>query len=289
MTEVKGLIVAIPTPFDSESAIDFDYVAKHLDFIGKRGANGAVPCGTNGEGSSMTMQERKEMFRVAVENKGDLAVVAGTGCPSLQETIELTKAAEKVGADAALVVPPYFFKNPSVDGLYNYYAAVLKSTDLPIFLYNIPSCSAIEIQDELVERLLEFPNLIGVKDSAGDAERTLRYIKKFPGLRIFYGADRIIEAMAGSGIYGSVSGVANAFPELISEAMKMCEMGQGSEMQARVTRLTYIYDKYPLFAANKTTLKLRGFPYTHVRPPLVDLTPEQEKALAEELRGEDLI
>lgn len=286
VAQVKGLLVAIPTPFDENDQIDFDYVARHLGFLRERGADGVVVSGTNGEAASMSLEERKRIIEVVAQHKGSLAAVAGTGCSSLVETIELTRAAEDSGADAAMVVPPFFFRNATVDGLYDYYAAVLGSTALPVYLYNIPALSGIEIREELVIRLLGFANLAGIKDSGGDAARTRRYIEAFPSLDIFYGADRIIEAMAGSGARGSISGIANCFPELISEAMTRCEAGTGTTLQERVNGLTYILDRYPLFAANKFVLSLRGFAYTRVRPPLVDLSHEQQERMERELRSE---
>jgi len=289
MLDISGLIVATPTPFNDDGKIDFDYVVRHLDFLRERGVDGVVPSGTNGEGASMSLNERKDLASIVAKNKGNLKVVAGTGCASLPDTIELTKAAQQAGADAALVVPPFFFKTNYPDGLYNYYVAVLSATDLPIFLYNIPQFSAVEITDELVGRLSEFPNLAGVKDSAGNPDRTRRYIDRFSNLAIFYGADRVIEAMAGSGARGNVSGLANAFPELISSAMNFREKRQGSAMQAKVNALADIFDKYPLFAANKYALELRGFPSVHVRPPLLDLTNEQKMQLEKELNAIELI
>lgn len=272
-----------------DDRIDFDYVAKHLDFVRERGANAVVPSGTNGEGASMTMGERRELFRVAVANSGGMAVVAGTGCACLADTIELTRAAEGLGADAALVVPPFYFRNATTEGLVEYYSRVLGSTGLPIFLYNIPAFSGVEITDELLGRLLGFANLAGVKDSAGDAARTRRYCDRFPHLSIFYGADHIMAAMQGSGVKGSVSGLANCFPEVISDALRRCEAGQGDQAQPRVDELCRIIGGYPLFAGNKHALTLRGFPATHVRPPLVDLTEEQKTALEAELRGAGLV
>ncbi len=284
MREIRGLVVATPTPFDDDGKIDFGYVARHLDFIRQRGADAVVPSGTNGEGPSMTIHERRELIRETVRSGGGMAVVAGTGCACLSDTIELTRSAEQLGADAALVVPPFFFRNASLEGLVEYYSQVLRSTELPIFLYNIPTFSGIEIADELVERLLDFPNLAGVKDSDGVPDRTRRYCDKFPHLSIFYGADHVMAAMQGSGVKGSVSGLANCFPEVISDALKKCEAGRGDESQPRVNELCGIMARYPLFAANKHALTLRGFPPTRVRPPLVDLNDEQKASLERELK-----
>lgn len=289
MSSKKRLIAATPTPFDDNDRIDFAYVEKHLQFLAERGVSGAVPSGTNGEAASMTLSEQVSLFEAAVKSKGNLEIVAGTGSTCLADTIQLTQSAERIGADAAMVIAPFFFKRPTLEGLVNYYSAVLSSTDLPIFLYNIPFFSAIEVSDELVERLVGFPNLTGIKDSGGDPERTRRYIAKFPRLRIFPGDDRAIEEMSGDGCAGFVTGTANAFPELVSRTIAECERGTGSQLQAKLTKLTHIFDGYPLFAVNKCCLHLRGFPMTHVRPPLVDLTIEQLAQLESDLKSEGYI
>lgn len=289
MANLEGLIVATPTPFDESAGIDFDYVVRHLDYLRERGVDGVVPSGTNGEGSSMSSEERRELMRVVLEYKGGMFVIPGTGCASVPETIELTRAAERLGADAALVTPPFFFKNVAVEGVYNFYAAVLRSTDLPILLYNIPHLSGVEIADEVVERLMEFPNLLGIKDSSCDLFRTMRYRAHFPGLSIYVGADVLIESTARIGVAGVLSGIANVFPELIHETMRLCAAGHGREMQAKVVRVAEVFARYPLFASNKYALTFKGFPPTLVRPPLVDLSEEQKSALAASLRAEGLV
>lgn len=289
MVRIEGLIAATPTPFGEDGTVDFDYVLEHLDFLRMRGVNGVVPCGTNGEGPSLSLAERKELIRTVTENKGDMFIIAGTGCSSLPETIEMTRLAERAGADAALVVPPFFFKDVPLRGLVAYYSEVLRSTSLPILLYNIPQFSAVEITHDLVDRLSDFPNLLGIKDSAGDLGKFKTYCTQFPQLSIYVGADTLIEKTADLQISGVISGLANAFPELIRETMEQSAKGMGAQMQQKVDRLTKIFSRYPIFASNKCALTLRGLPQTYVRPPLVDLTEDEKRSLETELRQEGLI
>jgi len=284
-----GLVTAVLTPFDSGGRIDFDYIARHLEFLCNRGVNGVVVSGTNGESPSMSFSERKELLRFAVENKQGLHVIAGTGCPSLPETIELTRAAQAAGADAALVVPPFFFKDVSVDGLARYYAGLLAAVDLPVILYNIPSCSGVPIIDKLVQRLLGISGFAGIKDTSGDPQRTESFCASFPELVVYNGTDSLINATINSGVKGTISGIANAFPELISNTIKECAAGGGAELQERVNALGDIYFHYPLFATNKYALHLQGFPLSHVRPPLVDLSPDQMRSFEAALRQQELI
>lgn len=288
MADIKGLMVATPTPFRADGSVDFDWIGRHLAFLRERGADGVVVCGTNGEGQSMSLEERKAVFEVVAASRGSLSFVAGTGCAALPETIELTQAARRARADAVMIIPPFLFKRVSADGLYNYYASILRAVDIPVFLYNIPQVSAIEISDGLVERLLEFPNLIGIKDSAGDADRTRRYCENFPTLDVFYGDDALIRPLSDVA-KGGISGIANCLPELVSEAMRACAAGDGAAEQERVNTVARIFERYPVFAANKVVLSLRGFELTHVRPPLVDLSDEQRSSLERDLRSEGLL
>lgn len=289
MARIEGLIVATPTPFGEDGRIDFDYVREHLDFLSTRGVDGVTPGGTNGEGPSLSLAERKELFRTVIEHKGDMFVIAGTGCSSLPETIELTQYAERVGADAALVVPPFFFKDVSLRGLVIYYSEVLRSTSLPVLLYNIPQFSAVEIVTDLVDCLSDFPNLLGIKDSTGDLGKVEAYCTRFPQLSVYVGADTLLEKTASLRVSGVISGLANAFPELIRETMERSAKGMGAPMQQKVDRLTDIFSRYPIFASNKYALALRGLRETYVRPPLVDLTEDEKRSLQAELRQAGLI
>src|SRR5205085_602604 len=138
MSTLSGVMTAIVTPFSESGELNLIALPPYLQFQEAAGIDGVVVCGTNGEGVSMSVAERKGLLEAVIGIKGALSVVAGTGAANLPDTIELTDHAASVGADAALVLPPFYFKNPSGQGVSAFYRRLLDSTDLPILLYSIP-------------------------------------------------------------------------------------------------------------------------------------------------------
>ncbi|MDH7601721.1 MAG: dihydrodipicolinate synthase family protein [Armatimonadota bacterium] len=289
MTEFKGVVAAILTPFDDEDRIDFEYVKRLLRFVEDEGCNGFVVSGTNGEFPSMSVEERMVLIETCASHKGRMFMVAGTGCSNLRETIELTKFAESVGADAAMVVPPYFFFYASEFGIVEYYKRVFDAVSLPIFLYNIPQCSGIRITDAVVEALACYPHLAGVKDSSGDLGSTLHYITAYPKLQIFVGDDHHCLTALAAGAAGHVSGMPNAFPRLVTELYAAFVEGRDAwPYQMRLSMARHIYSAFPEFAVNKFVLSRRGFPVRHCRLPLVDLTETQKLEFEKLMRAAGL-
>jgi len=284
MAEIGDVITAMVTPFGDDGLVDTGYIWRHLRMQEEAGIKGVAPCGTNGEGQSLALEERKEIIRFVVENKGSMFVLAGTGCANLPETIDLTRFAERVGADAALVLPPYFYK-PSASGLRDYFRRLFDAVRIPIMLYNIPSFTGVEITHELLRDLIAYPHLLGVKDTSGDLACTKAYLHEFPTLKIFNGYDPLVEASLKAGVHGVISGASNPFPGLVAKLVADFRAGREThELQRRLTDVSTVLAKYPPFAANKSALALLGFPHTHVRPPLVDLTAEETKALSQDLQ-----
>jgi 4-hydroxy-tetrahydrodipicolinate synthase len=284
----KGVYTAILTPFDENGKIDFNYLERHLRFQEANGIDGVVACGTNGEGPSLSLDERRQIINFVIQYKGNMQVIAGTGCANLPETIELSSFAAEAGADAALILPPFFYKNIEESGLVDYYNRVLNAVDLPVILYNIPLFSGIEITDNLISALIDRPNfnLIGVKDTSGDIKRTKSYIVHFPKLHIFNGTDKLIKKALESGAVGTISGISNIVPKLVSRIYADYTVSKDvTSLQQQLDELIAILGKYPMFAANKFALILQGFPPTHVRPPLVDMTQDQYRQLEAKLRA----
>lgn len=286
---LRGLLTAILTPFDLEGRLTLEHMPALLDFQRKAGVDGVVVCGTNGEGVSLSVAERKQVLETVMAHRGGLTVVAGTGAASVSDAVELTRHAAEVGADGALVLPPFFFKNPPAEGLAAYFRPVLDAADLPILLYSIPQFSAVPITDELIALLDGHPNLAGLKDSAGDWGNTEGLLKRYPHLRVFPGSDYLVSKAYAAGSVGNISGGANAFPErltAIRDAYLAHPGGpQAEEEQARMDALIEITKKYPLIAVSKSILAHRGLPRLGVRPSLVNLSPMQEESLIGELRA----
>lgn len=286
---LRGLLTAILTPFDLQGHLALEHMPAFLEFQRQNGVDGVVVCGTNGEGTSLSVAERQRVLETVLQHRGNLTVIASTGATNLTDTLELTRHAAVAGADAALVLPPFFFKNPDIEGLTAYFRAVLDAADLPVLLYNIPQQTAVPIRAALIERLEEHPNLIGIKDSEGNWELTRALIAEYPRLRVFAGCDLLSARCYAAGGAGCISGTANAFPEVVVAVRKAFEAaGDGAELQTaqdRLAALVAILERYPPIAANKSVLAHRGLPRLGVCPPLVNLTPAQEEGLIAELKA----
>jgi dihydrodipicolinate synthase/N-acetylneuraminate lyase len=259
-----------------------------LEFQRQAGTDGVVVCGTNGEGTSLSVEERKRTLETVLEHRGNLTVIAGTGAANITDSVDITKHAAEAGADAALVLPPFFYKNPTDEGVAAAFRPVLDAADLPIFLYSIPQFSAVPITNGTIDQLLFHPNLSGIKDSAGDWTRTEELITRYPNLSIFPGSDYLADKGYAVGAAGCISGGANAFPEIVAgvrDAFRPgAEASAPAEAQKRLNAVTEIMRRYPLIAVSKSILAHRGLPRLGVRPALVNLTPAQEESLIAELR-----
>jgi 4-hydroxy-tetrahydrodipicolinate synthase len=291
---LQGVLTAIVTPFAANGDLALEHMPALLEFQRQAGIDGVVVCGTNGEGTSLSVDERKRTLEAVLADRGGLKVIAATGAANLPDTIELTRHAASAGADGALVLPPFFFKQPTVQGLAAWFAQVLEAADLPILLYNIPHQSAIAISDELIGLLSDHANLSGIKDSAGDWDVTAHTIARWPQLRVFAGSDRLGARIAHTpAAAGSISGTANPFPEIIAgihRAHAQDPHGNGAEAaQQRADALIDILLRYPLIAVSKSIMAHRGLPRLAVRSPLIDLTSAQEESLLAELHVAGLL
>ena len=169
----KGSLVALITPMRTDGAVDEKKFEAFVDWQIKEGTHGVVPVGTTGESPTLTHDEHKRVVEIAIGvAKGRVPVIAGTGSNSTAEAIDLTKHAKKAGANAALVVTPYYNK-PTQEGLYLHFKAIADAVDLPIIIYNIPPRSVVDMSVETMGRLAKHPNIIGVKDATANLVRPL--------------------------------------------------------------------------------------------------------------------
>lgn len=284
MEQLPKIVPAAVTAFSpGGERVLLDFVPQHLAYLEHHGADGVLTLGTNGEGPSLSMQERKDVIDAVITHRGRLGVFAGTGCASLPETVELSNYAIEHGVDAVMIVPPFFFKDVSPQGLFAYYEALL--TALPaqrkVLLYNIPSVSAVDITDDLVDALLErFPErLLGVKDTSGQIERTKRYIERYPQLAIYNGSDSNTALASEAGAAGTISATGNVFPDRVAAAWGARDAGADvEEAQADLNKARDFIMRFPAHSAIKHLLHVAaGLPLTYVRPPLRDLTEEEAR------------
>ncbi|MFQ5875789.1 MAG: dihydrodipicolinate synthase family protein, partial [Dehalococcoidia bacterium] len=181
MPEIRGVITATVTPFTrGGEKVDLEWIPQHLDYLRRNGADAVLITGTNGEGPSLSLRERRAIIDTVLAHRQGLGVMVGTGCSALPDTIEVSRYALEQGADAVLVVPPFYFKGLSDVGLIDYYVALFDAlpSDGKVALYNIPKLSGVEITDHLVEALLDrYPSrFLGIKDTSGSIEQTRHFI-----------------------------------------------------------------------------------------------------------------
>ncbi len=226
----KGSIVALITPF-REGKVDAVAFKDFVDWQIKQGTHGVVPVGTTGESPTLSHEEHRLVVSLTVEvAKGRVPVIAGTGSNSTEEAIALTRHAKEAGADAALVVTPYYNK-PSQEGLYQHYKAIHDAVDLPIIIYNIPGRSVIDMSVATMARLAKLPNIVGVKDATADLARPLRTrVEMGPDFCQLSGEDATVTGFLAQGGVGCISVTANVAPALCSQLHEAWQRGDLVEM-----------------------------------------------------------
>ncbi|RNL85322.1 4-hydroxy-tetrahydrodipicolinate synthase [Halostreptopolyspora alba] len=294
---IKGSIAPVVTPFTTSGALDPDSLRTLVRWQLAAGSHGISLGGSTGEPSAQTVAERAEAIRIAAAEVADtVPFIPGTGSTKLEETLELTSAAREAGADAALIITPYYAR-PTQQALYTWYATVAREfPDLPLVIYNVPARTCVDIAPETVARLFaDFDNIVGIKETTKDFEHFSRVLRAAgPDLLVWSGIELLCLPLLSLGGVGFVSAVANLAPAAVAEMYTAWEEGDLDRARALHYGLHPLVDL--LFvesnpAPAKWVLHQRGLlSSAHVRPPLGELTDEGtrrvEKLLAE---GEDLL
>ena len=281
-TQFFGCYTALVTPFKGE-AVDVAALEQFVAWQIEQGVHGVVPCGTTGESPTLTPEEDMEVVARTVKiANGRVKVMAGTGSNSTAEAIKYTKHAEKVGADAALVVAPYYNK-PTQEGLYQHFKAVAEATSLPIFIYNIPGRSTVNITDGTLARLAEVKNIAGVKDATGDLARVAT-LWHLVGDRLvqFSGEDMTavgFNAMGGRGVISVISNVAPKLTAQIQELSLAKKYDEARDVQAKLVALTQLMFTETNPIPVKYAVSLLGKCNGQLRLPLVAATAETQAAI----------
>jgi 4-hydroxy-tetrahydrodipicolinate synthase len=238
----RGSFTALVTPFRN-GAVDWPAFDRLVEWQVAEGTHGLVVCGTTGEAPVLNAAEHEGIVRRAVEAvKGRIPVIAGTGSNSTQKTIELTQQAKNLGADAALIVAPYYNK-PMQEGLYHHYRAVAEAVDLPIVIYNIPGRCVVDIQPETIARLAELPNVVAVKDATADLTRIRRTVEAGGGrLGQLSGEDATALAFLEQGGHGCVSVASNVAPRLCAQLQDAALTGDMRTARAIAETLAPLYE-----------------------------------------------
>tara|TARA_B100001559_G_scaffold300596_1_gene286840 strand:- start:1257 stop:2126 length:870 start_codon:yes stop_codon:yes gene_type:complete len=283
---LKGSIVALITPFENNT-LNEDVYRKLIHYHLENGTNGIVPGGTTGESPTLSHDEHKKIIEIAVkECSKKIPVLAGTGSNSTSEAVELSKFAEKAGADALLVVTPYYNK-PTQEGLYQHYKKINDNVGIPIIIYNIPSRSVIDMSVETMARLYELKNISGVKDATGILDRVNEQLKKMGKefIQLTGNDDNALEFNKRGGV-GSISVTANIAAKLCSEFQTSCVNNfKDSENLNKILQPVHaamFVESNP--SPVKYAASLLGLCNPEVRLPLVQVKEESKRKISEALK-----
>ena len=272
---VQGVWCAVLTPFDAAGLTDSARLARHVRRILAAGVDGIALFGTTGEGQSLSLKERREgLDALLAAGIAPSRIVAATGCASLPETIALTRHAVESNCAGALVLPPFFFKAVTDEGVFASYARLIDGVGdarLPLYLYHIPQVSGVAISSSVIERLaIDYPGvLMGVKDSECNLDHTRRLLSRFGDLAIFVGFEPHLPAALAAGGAGTICGIANLFPRLLRRLHDNALTADYHDDLKRVEAFIAALERYPLFAAFKA-LRL---PTSAIAPTIIVHAP----------------
>lgn len=290
---ITGSIVALVTPMTANGDIDWDALDKIVDLHLDKGTDAIVAVGTTGESATLDCVEHCKVIKRVIERvNGRIPVIAGTGANSTSEAIELTREAKNAGADACLLVTPYYNK-PTQEGLYLHYKAIAEAVDIPQILYNVPGRTACDMLPATVLRLAEIDNIVGVKEATGDLVRAKELIEKAPeGFAIYSGDDATAPELMLMGGHGNISVTANVAVEQMSQLCKLAMSGNADETRALQSRLMPLHDSM-FVEANPIPVKwamaemgLMGY---GIRLPLTVLSEQYHEQVRTALRTNGLI
>jgi 4-hydroxy-tetrahydrodipicolinate synthase len=292
MTErIRGVLAPVVTPFKADLSPDDKRFIAHCKWLLSQEC-GLAPFGTTSEANSLSVEERSILLDALVTAGLDTSrMMPGTGCCSITETVKLTSQAVKHGCAGVLMLPPFYYKSVTEEGLYRYFSEVVQrvgDTRLRIYLYHIPPVAVVGITTGLVERLRKsYPKAIaGMKDSSGDWNNTKTFLDAFKGFDVFVGSESFLLAAMRNGGVGTISATANVNPAAIHKLYAEWTNSDADDQQAKLNVMRDLFGrKYPMIGALKQAIALYANDpaWAKVRPPLVELTAEQAKALAAEL------
>jgi len=280
---LQGSLVAIVTPMHEDGGLDIPTLRTLIDFHIKEGTDGIVVVGTTGESPTVDIEEHCLLIKTAVEHvAGRIPVIAGTGANSTREAIELTRHAKNLGADACLLVAPYYNK-PTQEGLFQHYRAIAEAVDIPQILYNVPGRTACDISNDVAIRLAAIPNIVGIKDATGSIERGTDLILRAPeGFAVYSGDDATGMALMLLGAQGVISVTANVAPRLMHE-MYMAATAGNAKQACKINAQLFALHQKLFVEANpipvKWVLNRMGLIGPGLRLPLVALSTQHHETL----------
>ena len=283
----------VVTAFHQNREIDFERTIAHCRWLLSHGCDGLVVFGTTSEANSLSLSERKRLLEAMVSSGISPArLVAGNGSCALPDAVELAIHAVQIGCGGVLMLPPFYYKSVSVEGLFAFFAEFVDRVAdqrLHVYLYHIPPVAQVGIPPALVEKLKKrFGHAItGIKDSSGDWENTRRLLTEFGDLQIFPGSEAFLLRALRLGAAGCISGTANVGAETMQQLYQKWQTAEAEEMQSKLNRVREIFQRYPIIAAVKTVLAAANDDddWRYVRPPLSPLSDLDSQVLMRELEA----
>jgi len=289
---IEGVLPALITPFTRDNRVDKDGIRQNIEFLIEGGVSGVVPCGTTGEAATLSIQEHEKVIEHAIEYSS-VPVVAGTGSNNTTEALELTKFALDAGADAALLITPYYNK-PNDNGMLRHFMTIAEAVDIPIIIYNVPSRTGINLKPELTAELAKLSNIIGIKEASGSLDQITRIIEltKDEDFTVISGDDGLTLPILSIGGKGVISVVANVAPKLVVsmvEAFRYGDRERARELHLALAPLirAMFLETNPIPV--KKAVELIGLPAGNLRLPLAPISPDNEKKLKKALNDLNLI
>lgn len=289
---ITGSIVALVTPMQDDGAIDWATLEKLIEYHIQAGTSALVIAGTTGESATLTVPEHCEIIRFAVEQSGGrMPIIAGTGSNSTHEAIELTVAAAEVGADASLLVTPYY-NRPTQEGLYQHFCAVAESVNIPIILYNVPGRTGCDLSNDTVLRLSKVDNIVALKDATGDVARGAALIGQLPDtFAVYSGDDPTALSLMRHGAKGNISVTANVAAEAMAALCRYALAGDFDAAQ-RIDDQLQGLNKALFLEPNPIPVKWamaeQGMMGGTLRLPLVVLSDEYHESVRAALQQANL-
>ncbi len=295
MLELRGIFPPIPTPFDQAGNIDFEALTSHIRFLQAFHLAGYVILGSNGEAVHLTMNERialLEASRALIPQ--DRLLIAGTGCLSTRETIELSRRAEGCGVDAVLVLPPSYYRGRMTrQALVQHFHAIADAVNIPLIVYNMPACTGMDLDAETIAAIAEHPKIIGLKDSGGNIVK-MGSLHQLLGdaFQILAGSASFLLPALSVGAVGGVLALANIAPAQCLAVYDHTHAGQWDEarrMQIQLIEANMAVTSRWGVAGLKAAMALLGLPSSHVRLPLLDLEPSDQHLLRSILMSSQIL
>jgi 4-hydroxy-tetrahydrodipicolinate synthase len=283
----KAVYSAVLTPFNKDLSIDTKLFISHCEFLLKNNIS-LAPLGTTGEANSVSISEKIDLIKtIANSDLPKERIIIGTGNTSFVDAALLTKTAVDSKIYSVLLLPPFYYKNVSDEGVYQYYKEIIntvKSTNLRIFLYNIPQVSGVTISIDLVNRLKkEFSDIItGIKDSSGNFENTKKY-KEIKNFIVYPGSEKFLFDGLHIGCSGCISATTNVNIES-AKLINSFNKSEGESINKKIKAVRDVFEKYPVIPALKATKIKEDSNWSNIRPPLVALSDQQRANLAKDLK-----